>query len=505
MIRISFLAGVVLLFWGVVPGQSKAQFKELTRRVPDGANTILFIDVDQLQNSPMGKAQNWRAKHEQAFEAGLDTVPPQAIDFIAAAKLDLATKRAVWQAGVMRLRYDPSIPKVAVRYQGTTDYLGERPVAVLPGDIYVVRFMENIVGYGMPATRQDAALWINKYYDNSLQGLSDYLKEAESFADAGSPIILALDLTNSVSPQTVRKHLEHWQSVQGQQVDLDQLAKAIASIRGISLGVTVQQEMVGAVKVDFAEDITLMKEFAKPLLLEILGQQGMMIDEIQDWKVNVSPHTVQLTGTLYPSGLRRILSLVETPPSLQEARQKAAASGGNSEEETQKETAIAASKIYYKSIVSMLDELREKKQHRQTLGQVGVWFDKYARKIDRLPIANVDPALLKYGQYVSEMMRTGQSQITDAAASSRIRQQQVPEQYDVSSYSVPVGANWTGQYSWNGWQATPNWDRTGELQAQVRTQENIRGARSANDVLRSIDNATADIRRQMTQKYGVEF
>lgn len=497
------LVGITILT--SLPTSSFAQFRELTKRIPDGANAIFFVDVNKLQNSPLGKAHNWREKQEEAFEAGIEAIPPQANTFVAAAKLDLETKQPEWQVGLMELKYDPSLPKVAVRYQGTTDYISERPVAILPGDIYVVKFMENVVGYGTPATRQDVARWITRYYDNSLRGLSEYLAEAQTFADAGSPIIVALDLTHVVSPQIVRNRLDSLETLKDRKVDLDQLAKVLASIRGISLGVTVQQSMTGAVKVDFSEDVAILKDFAKPLLLEILGKQGMMIDEIESWEVTVNDKGIQLTGPLYASGLRRIFSLVDTPPSLQEARQQVAKTGENSEADQQKDLTIAASQIYYKSVVSLLDELRIQKKGRKTMGQISVWFDKYARKIDRLPIANVDADLLSYGRYVSESLRTGQSEVTDAAARSRIRQNDVPEQYDVTTYSAPIGANWAGQYSWNGWEATPDWQRTGSMMSNVRMEEQIKGAKSANDVMRDIDNATADIRRHMTQKYGVEF
>lgn len=505
MIRALLCGCIGLIILSSHPSSSFGQFRELTKRIPDGANAIFFVDVNKLQNSPLGKAHNWREKQEEAFEAGIEAIPPQANHFVAAAKLDLETKQPDWQVGLMELKYDPSLPKVAVRYQGTTDYISERPVAILPGDIYVIKFMENVVGYGTPATRQDVARWITRYYDNSLRGLSDYLAEAQTFADAGSPIIVALDLTHVASPQIVRNRLDSLETLKGRKVDLDELAKVLASIRGISLGVTVQQSMTGAVKVDFSEDVGILKDFAKPLLLEILGKQGMMIDEIDSWEATVSGNRIQLTGPLYASGLRRIFSLVDPPPSLQEATQKAAKSGASSEADEKKELTIAASQIYYKSVVSLLDELRIQKKGRTTMGQISVWFDKYARKIDRLPIANVDPDLLNFGRYVSESLRTGQSEVTDAAARSRIRQNEVPEQYDVTTYSTPIGANWTGQYSWNGWEATPDWQKTGSKMSNVRMEEQIKGAKSANDVMRDIANATADIRRHMTEKYGVEF
>jgi hypothetical protein len=41
--------------------------------------------------------------------------------------------------------------------------------------------------------------------------------------------------------------------------------------------------------------------------------------------------------------------------------------------------------------------------------------------------------------------------------------------------------------------------------ARVRTQGRVRGTMSANVILQAIDEAAADIRVAMTQKYKVEF
>jgi len=479
------------------------QFHELTKRIPDEANAVVFVDVEKLQNSPLGKREDWRGKQERSFEAGLDAIPPTANEFVAAAKLDLVSKHPTWQVGIANLRYDPSVPEIAIRYQGTTDYIDERPVAILPGDMYVVKFMENIVGYGWPARRQDAAQWITRYYDNSLRGLSEYLSEAQEFADNGSPIIMAIDLGHSVSPEMVKQRLPHLETLKDREIDLEKWSKGLASIRGVSLGVTVKDEMVGAVKVDFAEDISFLGPLAKPILLEVLAHNGMMIDELETWEVVLTKNRIQLSGPLYNSGLRRILSLVEPPPELQHAIHDSKENGD--EEKSEKELTIAASQIYFKSIVSLLDDLRMKKKDRKTLGQLSVWFDKYARKIDRLPIANVDHELLNYGENVSHAMRGGQAKVIDAAVAKTIRQQNVPEQYDTYSYSVPIGANWTGSYGWNGWYSTPNWERTLNEKAKVRREENIRGGNAANDVMRNLENATFQMRRHLTEKYGVEF
>ena len=55
----------------------------------------------------------------------------------------------------------------------------------------------------------------------------------------------------------------------------------------------------------------------------------------------------------------------------------------------------AASKTYFKSIAVLIEDLRK------TLGDTrdnhAVWMERYGRKVDALPILNVDETLLAWG------------------------------------------------------------------------------------------------------------
>ena len=67
------------------------------------------------------------------------------------------------------------------------------------------------------------------------------------------------------------------------------------------------------------------------------------------------------------------------------------------------------------------------------------------------------------------------------------------------------GAPMAGFHGWGGF--CPRAADRADLQARarVRTQERVRGNMSANLILQAIDDAAADIRVAMTQKYNVEF
>jgi len=66
-----------------------------------------------------------------------------------------------------------------------------------------------------------------------------------------------------------------------------------------------------------------------------------------------------------------------------------------------------ASQAYFQSVSTLLDDLRKEfdtnRDARRTLAPT--YMDRYGRRIDRLPILNVDPELLAYGASVSASLR----------------------------------------------------------------------------------------------------
>jgi hypothetical protein len=85
--------------------------------------------------------------------------------------------------------------------------------------------------------------------------------------------------------------------------------------------------------------------------------------------------------------------------------------------------------------------LRDKEPQR--IAQYGVWFDKYARKIDELPIVNVDD---QEGLHQQQQART-----------------------------------------------------------QVKVQEKAAGTSAARAIVKDLEAATAQVRRDMAQKYQIDF
>ncbi|MEM8947484.1 MAG: hypothetical protein AAGD11_20080 [Planctomycetota bacterium] len=481
-----------------------ARFGDLTSRVPNDANTLVMVDVEKLTDTALARKEGWATEHEEAFRAGLLAIPPDATRFVAAAKTDFATLDPKWSMALMNMTQTPSFPEVATRYSGSVDKVEGKDLVLLPGDLFAMKFSEKVLVAGSPAVRQDVSRYIKQVYGNRTGNLSEYLEEAEEFAEKSSPIIMAMDLSGAMSVAEIQRGLAKFSATHNFEFDADQAAEVLASIRGVSLGIRVDDKRIGAVKVDFEKNIEPIKEIAKPLMLAALANHGATIDEFYDWKVTSKDKSIQLIGVLEKSGMRRIMSLLDPPPSLRYAEQDP--ESPKSKEQLQ----LEATKLYFKSVESLLDDLKADKKRRKNMAQLSVWFRKYADRIDGLPMLNVDPEMLDYGLYVSTTLRGGANTVTEAGQRKMVRQQEVPEQYSVSTWSRPVGVtnNWWGgsqAYSWNGWSAKNEMRTKMNMQAKIRMQENFAGGYSAEQTLQEVAEATARIRRHMVEKYSADF
>jgi hypothetical protein len=334
---------------------------------------------------------------------------------------------------------------------------------------------------------------------------SPYLSEAYSFANvAGTPLIMALDLDDAIPVDGIKAQLQNSKKfLDEHKLNIDQVAKVLSGIRGITLGVTFREKPFGKIKVDFTDDLKLPPDVAKAALIHALGNHGAMIDEFEDWKPAVTGKQITLEGYLEASGMRRIASLFDRPPSLK-PRESSPAQAAKTTQQIMQE----ASQAYFKRVTGLIDDIKGEKKGNSgyTIATIGVWMDKYAKKIDQLSVLHVDPELVEYGAGVSDSLRAAYGAIRGGAARSRVRQVNTPMQYDYYSggatYGYSYRAGWMGSYAEV---AVPNQMAYNHERTRVRTEERIASSSSARDIMANVQEATGQIRRKMTQKYSADF
>jgi hypothetical protein len=498
-----------------------AQFDDLVRRVPDSANVVVLINAEKLFESSVSKTGNWQDDREERFDAGLTSIPPHAKQLVMAAQLDLEFMKPVWEVAMTRTDSIPAPATIARKFGGVTDSIGTLPAVRLPDDCFLVRFSDQVMGGMAPANRQQVSRWLNQ----TNGGLSSYLKQGLGYADRGTELIMALDLTDSVTAADVQRAFEGdlKDVLKDSDADTKALAQVISSIKGVMLGVTFRDRIYGKIKVDFGQDATLLAPIAKPLLLAILANKGAMIDEFRDWKAEVKGTRISLGGSLTSSGVTRISSLIELPSSTMHVQKADLVDDKQQPEATQDvpQTMAQASQSYFQATQHLLSDLQGKKGTANNLNIYGVWFDRYATRVDKLPLLNVDPYLLDYGQYLSGQLRNASMAVKRKGMRSRVRQvnasanlgSTIPYQY---GYSYGSGYRYGRYGAYGAGYAHPVTNNPGVIlnnnlrqqqsqQTQIRAQEKAKMASSVTDIIQQIKTSAATVRREMTQKYQIEF
>lgn len=503
---------LTLCLLAISSGTASAQFQELAKKIPSSANVVAFINVDKLMDSPVAKAQAWAEKRDKAFASGVSFLPPDAKHAVLAMEVDLQTWMTMSEAAILELDHNPDVKQVAEMSGGAVDSIEGLSVVDLPSDAYLIRFDAETGAFMAPANRQSVARWLKQVKAKNDLNVSGYLFEAYKFAnDRGTPVVMAIDLENAFPVDLVRARLlDSNDFLKQHNLDVNLLANTISGVRGITFGITFGDKPFGKVKIDFQNDVAMTPDVAKAAMIYVFSKHGVLLDEFVDWKPDVSGKSISLEGFVTPSGMKRVGSLFNRPPSL-----KMPESAGDIRPKTKEELAKEASLRYFHQVEDQLKDLKLTKQGASvsTMGSYGVWMSKYANKIDQLSVLNVDPELVQFGAYVSDSLRGGYNAIRSGAAKSRIREVNTQMQYNYYTVTNTYGYTYRDSF-WGGGggpvgdsttYAVPDQQAYAHERARARTEERIASGNQARDSVQGIEKATGDIRRAMTQKYGVDF
>jgi hypothetical protein len=486
-----------------------AQFEELAKKVPSHANAIAFVNVEKLMASPIAVKEKWAQKKDSAFASGVSFLPSDAKYALLAMQFEPETWMPMWEAAIMDIDHEPSQAKAVALTGGKADTIIGREAVALPGNAHLVRLAPRTVAFMAPANRQAVARWMREIDTRKAMGLSPYLTEAYGYAEEiGTPVILAMDLEDTVTPQGLQARMEGSKEfLTKHKLDPAETAGLMSTIRGLTLGIVFSDKTYGKLRVDFGTNVTMEPETAKAALLYVLAKRGAMIDEFEGWKPAVKGKTFYLEGNLGPSGMLRISSMFNRPPSL-----KVPEITDEQKVMTKEQQIVASSQNYFKQINKLYSDLRAQKAGNSTytMPQLGVWMSKYAAKIDQLSVLNVDPELVDYGANAADLLRGGYNAIREGAAENRIRQVNTPMQYNYYSYGNTYG------YAYNGWGyggpvgdygsfAVADTAAYRQQRTAIHAEERVKAGTQARSSIQELEKATADIRKKMTIKYQVDF
>jgi hypothetical protein len=462
-----------------------AQYEQLLNRVPNDANTLIVIDVDRLFSSPLAVQGKWRDKHADDFSQGRVFVPPQAQRMLLAGRMEVEQLDYTWQLALMDLEKPLSIETLARKEKGYTDSVAGQTVAWSPRGGYVAKLGAKSAGVMFPANRQYLASWLKGRNGQ----LSPYLRQvAQQSSKSAAQMTMAIDLEDAVSPEWVRNRMKQFKSLASTSLNVDEVASLVAGIKGVTLGITVGSQAEGTLTIEFGRDATLLASVVKPAFLEVLSRHGASIDEFEEWKGSVQGTTFTMSGRLGKSGLLRLSSVLELPslPLDDTGRDQPKVDAGDPK--------LYASQAHYKSVQSLVSDVRQRKGiDVKTFGQLAMWMEQYARRIDRLPVLNVDKDMQDYSAEMAMLLR----KMAAGYKASGIRSGAREAQYH-------SGASYSSDYGYASYTVNGSRYIEGERR-RVRAEETARASMSAVEIWTTIDQRSAEIRREMTDRYKVEF
>jgi hypothetical protein len=483
--------------------QAQTPLKELIAPIPEDANAIVIIQADKLRSSVF--AEEFRAKTLRGTSnVDKHLIPREDIrTVVLGAELNIVDMRPIWEAAIIEISNDISVETLNIKIGGIVESFGDLPALLLPSDAYLIKLGSKRFGTLGPANRQKAARWAMRASSPSEAKISPYLAKMAEFPETvGTEVMLALDLSGLIDATRLRARLDGMDTLKARpQVNRDELARLLSGVQGIALGVKATETLNARLRIDFSSDPSMLKDFAKPLIIEVIKRQGLMIDEIEGWDVTINGNTVFLGGDLTAGGLRRVLTLVDPPtfPSSDATKQP---------DTTPSDPKAVASQQYFHEITKLLSDMAdpENRKYQNSSG----WYDRYARKIDQLPLLNVDPELSEYGSNVAQAFRTfaykGRAEFAKAADNSSNLERNVTVLPAGSQFVGAVGG-WYGGYSsvYNtySWQVGPPQGLSQRQKAEKTARSYM--AMSLAELRNAVGAATSDIRRKMTEKYQVEF
>ena len=465
--------------------RASGQLEQLATRVPGSANALVVVDVKSAFASPLAQSQDWNRRGLQAQRAGMIALPVGADQFLMAAQLDYEIMQPIWEVAVAYVQQMPAMEDIAARSGGRLDRLAGAPAVERPNDSFVVSLATRILGAMAPANRQLVIRWIRESSRKKSPDISSYLALSLAVADEpNNHIVLALDLQGILAPAEVASELKAKQSLLPKAVDVAALSELIASIRGIRLEVELQTSPQAQLTIDFDQDPALLGDLAKPLLLDVLEDHGAEIEDMHNWQTSTAATSIVLQGSLSPSGLRRVLSVLSSPvgPMAHDVENSESIAGAIG----------AASQRYFQSTTNYLNDLFFGDRRPQSLHQIKVWVERYARKIEDLDTSQVDEELVAYGRDVAASLQEIVSVLNRAEMRTDLRESNLYE----------FGRRRYVRYGAYGYYEKPYVTRDRQL---VQVDEASRGLQDASAIVEELQMLSARTRKTMSERYSMPF
>jgi hypothetical protein len=488
MIKPLFRTGAaVILATLLLSDVSLASFPTLRQRLPAASNVIVAVNFAKVADSPYGKQAQWSQRLADNWARQPMMIPPGAQRLIMAASVKPSTFESYWEMSLIEMDQLPSLQTLAKDEGGHIDRVWDKDAVASPINAYFVPLENNVLASITPAERSEIARWVRQPIKPEGNVTSEYINAVVGALDDTTDIVMAMDHEGAYGVPNIRKWLELNQIQGVNEQNIAEVTAVLGTMKGIKLDIRVTDKITAVASVPFDRDAYPLKGCAKPIMLGLLSTAGMRIDEVPKWTFESSGKQVSMRGELSEVSLRKLLSVVQSPiPAA--ALATPARNGAATTDPAQ------VSLKYYKTVCTILDSAHAGKSAADT----ATWTRSAARRIDQLPILNVDPALVEWGALVSAklkqacgVMGVGQTQI-NARVSGVMDPEYEGYYYDSNGYYV---SNYDKAAH----------DNANQQRRQAALEQRAQAQEQALQIVNEIAPSRAKIRADMVAKYNIEF
>ena len=473
----------------ILVADAQANFNALSKRLPASSNAVVAVNVEKVLNAPYAKSEQWAQTSTDAWAKQPLMIPPGSVRLLHAAEVRTDTMEPYWEMALMEMKSMPPLESLAKAEGGNIDRIWETDAVYSPINAYFVPLDGRILASITPANRSAIAKWLRAPATRPEGAVSsEYIQKVLASLGDKTDIVLAMDLEGAWGVPRIRRWLDDNDIKEIQPAQLDEIVRTLGTMQGITLNIGVDKDVTGRAVVDFGRDAASLKDAAKPILIGVLNTAGMRIDDLGDWSFSAAGTRVSMEGKLSASSLRKLLSIVQSPIPAVTVAEKPAADG------KAPATPAQASQRYYKAVTASLDNFPKTASASESAG----WARATAKRIDQLPILNVDPQLVQWGTMVATKLKQagatmgiGQTQM-DARAAGVLDP-------GYAGYSYDSDGNYYAQVD------TVQMENARRQRRQAALEQKAQAQEQALQILNEIAETRPAIRAAMVEKYQVEF
>lgn len=503
------LLGLLVLAMGWGATESFAQEKPIESYLssfPAHTNSLMILRVKELKNSPKAEAAGWNDNDSSMWVAGTDPLPHWVTTIVRAAHSHLQQSSRDWAMSVTPMPESLPFSSIVRTYGQKTQTLHDRPVFLTTSGVYVTALTKDTIGVQRPADRADLGRWIEQAQKNTEPIIPEYLQKV---ANTPGQVVLAYDLDDAIDPWILREWLKSTDALKGQNTQIQAMSEMLETIEGMTLAISVTDQLSAELTLDFTSKLSPIAKKFPALLNEYLRHQGAVLEDLESAKAELSENSIVLKmDPLSDSGFQRLMSLILSP-SPGHSAQVAQSTEANPPKEGadsydyNAEPTVEATHNYYDAIEEMLGDV-EKRNGPNYLA-TAVWHERYAQKIDHLPITGVDPELMTYGRETS-------ARLVALASSLRGTPLEINTLNNAITYKVQPefgGGGWWGGGGLRtadgpvptGYQFNSNVTQIREQQAQAV----MAGSKDRDQIWQIQIDERNKVRQEMYKKYKVDF